>query len=168
VVLSRAAAPLRVAARALTRPVVAWVLFFGTIAASHLPVVFDYVERHAALHELEHLAFFSLGLLFWSRVFDSPPVRAPLGGVRRLGFLLTAGLAETALSVAIMAAHRPLYEPYRALTPRPEHITALADQQFGGAIMFEPASIPLLLAIIWSLVGLLAPRAKRRPEQATT
>lgn len=153
---SRSASPLRVAARFLAVPAVAWVLFVGTIVVSHIPAAFDFTQRHVAVHELEHAVFLGLGLLFWSRVFDSPPFRAPLGGWRRLGFLVTTALAETALSVAIMAQRTPLYEPYTSLTPRPEHLTALADQQLGGAIMFEPASIPLLFAILWSIVGLLA------------
>src|SRR5262249_23263781 len=78
VLRSRAASPLRVSANVLALPAVAWVLFLGTIAVSHLPAVFDFVQRHAAVHELEHLVFLGLGLVFWSRVFDSPPVRAPL------------------------------------------------------------------------------------------
>jgi putative membrane protein len=167
VLRSRGAAPLR-AARLLTLPAVAWALFFGTIAVSHLPAVFDAVQRHVAVHETEHLVFLALGVLFWSRVFDSPPFRAPLGDWRRLAFLLAAALAETALAVGIMAARRPLYEPYSSLTPRPEHLTALADQQFGGAIMFEPASIPLLFAILWSIGSLLSTTARRRREQAAT
>jgi putative membrane protein len=159
---SRAASPLRLLGRAVTVPAVAWLLFFGAIAVSHLPAVFDFAERHAAAHRAEHVLFLALGLLFWSRVFDSPPFRASLTRVRRLGFLLAAGVAETAVSVAIMAAHSPLYEPYRTLTPRPEHLTALADQQLGGAIMFEPASIPLLFAVLWSIGTLLAPKSKPR------
>jgi cytochrome c oxidase assembly factor CtaG len=99
-------------------------------------------------------------LVFWSRVLDSPPFHARLTHVRRLGFLLSAGLAEAALSLVILAQHAPLYAPYRSLSPRTEHLTALADQQLGGAIMLEPASIPLLIAVIWSIGGLLAPRRK--------
>jgi putative membrane protein len=160
-VQSRGAAPLRLAARALTVPAVAWVLFLGAIWISHLPAVFDFAARNAAIHETEHLLFLGLGLLFWSRVFDSPPFHARLIRFRRLGFLLAAVAAETALSVAILAAHRPLYAPYSQLIPRPEHLTALADQQLGGAIMLEPASIPLVLAILWSLGKLGAPGVGR-------
>jgi putative membrane protein len=163
-VRSRGASPLRLAARVLTAPAVAWVLFLGAIWLSHVPAVFDFAARHASFHETEHLLFLGLGLLFWSRVFDSPPFQARLIRYRRLGFLLAAVVAETALSLAILAAHRPLYEPYGRALPKPEHLTALADQQLGGAIMFEPASIPLLLAILWSLGKLGAPTARRASE----
>lgn len=163
---SRKARPLRALARVLAAPAVAWLLFLGVIWLSHLPAVFDFAARHQLFHEGEHGVFLALGLLFWSRAIDSPPFRARLVGARRLGFFVTAGLAETALSVAVLAAHSPLYAPYRTLVPRPEHLTALADQQLGGAIMLEPASIPLLLAILWSIGKLLAPRSRRAPAPA--
>ncbi len=151
---------LRALSRFFAAPVVAWVLFLGVIWLSHLPAVFDSVARRPLVHETEHLVFLATGLLFWSRVLDSPPSHARLTHVRRLGFLLSAGLAEAALSIVILAQHAPLYAPYKSLSPRPEHLTALADQQLGGAIMLEPASIPLLIAIIWSIGGLLAPKRK--------
>lgn len=158
---------LRGAARFFAAPAVAWGLFLGVIWLSHLPAVFDFAARHPLVHETEHLVFLATGLLFWSRVLDSPPFRARLTHVRRLGYLVAAGLSEAALAVVILAQHAPLYAPYRGLSPRPEHLTALADQQLGGAIMLEPASIPLLIAIIWSIGGLLAPR-RGRPHLSPT
>lgn len=153
--------PLRRAARLFSAPAVAWVLFLGPIWLSHLPAVFDFAARHPLVHETEHLLFLGTGLLFWSRVLDSPPFRARLTRVRRFGFLFSAGIAEAALSLVILAQHAPLYAPYKSLFPRPEHLTALADQQLGGAIMLEPASIPLLIAVIWSIGSLLGPRRNR-------
>ena len=44
---SSGAWPLRAAARVVCVPAVAWVLFLGTIAASHLPPVFDLALRNA-------------------------------------------------------------------------------------------------------------------------
>lgn len=155
---------LRPFARVLAEPAVAWILFVGTIWLSHLPSVFDFAARHGAFHDAEHLVFLALGLLFWSRVLDSPPARARLTHLWRLGFLVSAGLAEAALAVLVLAQRTPLYAPYRTLLPRPEHLTALADQQLGGAIMLEPASIPLLLAIAWSIGTLLGPARKVAPS----
>jgi len=162
IVQSHAASPLRMAARLLTSPPVAWALFLGAIWLSHLPAVFDYAAPHPAFHEAEHLVFVATGLLFWSRVFDSPPFHARLTHGRRFAYLLAAGVADAVLSVMILSAHEPLYEPYRTLVPRPEHLTALSDQQLGGLMMMEPASLPLLLAVLWSLGMLIAPRRKPR------
>jgi cytochrome c oxidase assembly factor CtaG len=161
-VRSRVASPLRAVARFLTLPAVAWVLFLGAIWLSHLPTIFDYALGHPLFHESEHLVFVATGLLFWTRVFDSPPFHARLAGARRFGYLLSAGVAEAALSVVILSAHAPLYTPYERVLPRPEHLTPLADQQLGGLMMLEPASLPLLLAILWSLGTLVGPKRKLR------
>lgn len=161
---SRGALPLRGAARVLGSAPVALALFFGVIAVSHLPVVFDFALRNTTFHEGEHMLFLALGILFWSRAIDSPPFHARLTQLRRLAFFLAAGLAETAIALVILAAHSPLYAHYRTLLPRPEHLTPLADQQLGGAIMLEPASIPLLFAIAWSIGKLVGAGARKRGE----
>jgi cytochrome c oxidase assembly factor CtaG len=156
---SRPARPLRSMARVLAAPAVAWLLFVGTIWLSHVPQVFDYALRNSTFHEGEHLAFLLLGVLFWSRAFDSPPFPGRLTRLPRVGFFLTAALAETLLALAILAVHAPIYARLPALVPGPEHLTAIEDQQLGAAIMLEPASIPLLLAILWSIGRWLSDRA---------
>jgi cytochrome c oxidase assembly factor CtaG len=124
-------------------------LFIGTIALSHLPGVFDLALRNSAFHEGEHALFLSLGLLFWSRALDSPPYRARLQPPGATVFFLTAIIAESLLALVIMGARSSLYAPYAALLPRPEGLSAIADQQFGGALMLEPSSLPLLIALLW-------------------
>jgi cytochrome c oxidase assembly factor CtaG len=161
---SPGALPLRAAARVLASPFVALVLFFGTIAVSHLPAVFDFALRNTLFHEGEHMLFLGLGILFWSRAIDSPPFHARVTQLRRLAFFVAAGLAETLVSLAILAAHSPLYSHYRTLLPRPEHLSPIQDQQLGGAIMLEPASIPLLLAVFWSIGTWLGASARKRGE----
>jgi cytochrome c oxidase assembly factor CtaG len=166
-VRSPSASPLRAVARVLTVPAVAAFLFLGTIWLSHLPVVFDYVAAHPLLHESEHLVFFALGLLFWSRALDSPPFHARLTHWPRLGYFVAAALAEAALAVLVLAARNPLYAAYEQVSPRPEHLTVLQDQQLGGAIMLEPAGLPLLFAILWSIGTLIGPKARRRGASTT-
>jgi cytochrome c oxidase assembly factor CtaG len=158
---AQTAAPLRAASRLITAPVAAWVLFVGVIWLSHMPVVFDYAATHPAIHEFEHFLFFALGLLFWSRAFDSPPFHARVTHWHRLAFFGSAAAAEAILGLLILAVHKPLYAPYEGLVTRPEHLPVMADQQLGGAIMFEPASLPLLFAIFWSIGMLRAPRVRR-------
>lgn len=148
---SAGASPVRSAARLLGLPLCAWLLFIGAIAVSHLPVSFDFALRHSAFHEAEHALFLGLGLLFWSRAIDSPPFRARLRPAGAFAFFLTAIVAESLLALVIMGVRSPLYAPYAALVPRPEGLSALADQQFGGAIMLEPASLPLVIALSWAL-----------------
>jgi putative membrane protein len=150
-VRSKGASPLRLIARTLGHPLVAWTLFIGAIAVSHLPGVFDLALRDATFHEGEHALFFALGLLFWSRAFDSPPYHARLRPPGAVVYFAGAMVAESLLALVIMGAHSPLYRPYAVLDPRPEGLSALTDQQYGGAFMFEPGSLPLLIAFLWSV-----------------
>jgi putative membrane protein len=148
----------------LAAPWVAWLLFLGTIALSHLPRVFDFALANSAFHEGEHMLFLSFGLLFWSRAIDSPPFHAPLGPGRCAVYFACAIAAESVLSLIILAAHSPLYEAYESLQPRPDGLSALADQQFGAGIMFEPASIPLLVAMLWGVKRWVDQRTQKQPS----
>jgi putative membrane protein len=159
-------ARLRLVSRILTRPSIAWLLFLEAIAVSHLPAIFDYALRHETFHQAEHAVFLALGLLFWSRAIDSPPFRARLQPAGAVLFFGAAIAAESLLALAIMGAHAPLYQPYATLQPRPEGLSALADQQFGGSFMFEPGSLPLLLAFVWSLKRWLAAAPSPEPTRA--
>ncbi len=150
-VCSGEAHPLRRLARGLARPAVAWVLFLAAIWLSHLPRVFDFALSHGVFHGSEHLLFLALGVLFWSRAIDSPPFHARLAPLGAVVFFFAAMLAESALALIILAARSPLYSGYALLPRGPGAMTALADQQFGAGMMFEPASIPLLLAIGWAV-----------------
>jgi putative membrane protein len=160
----RVGLPLRAAARVLGSAPVALILTFGVISVSHLPVVFDFALRNPTFHEGEHMLFLGLGVLFWSRALDSPPFHARVFRLRRLGFFLVAAATETALALAILAAHSPLYSHYATLLPRPEHLSPIADQQLGGAIMLEPSSIPLLLAVFWSIGKWLGASARQHGQ----
>ncbi|MGZ4309766.1 MAG: cytochrome c oxidase assembly protein [Gaiellaceae bacterium] len=145
------AVPLRLLAGTLGRPPVAWLLFAGTVALSHLPAIFDFALRDPLFHETEHALFLGLGLLFWSRALDSPPFHARLRPPQAALYFATAIAAESVLALAILQARLPVYAPYAAEGHRPGGLTALADQQLGGAVMLEPASLPLLIALIWSV-----------------
>jgi len=154
-------APARGLARFVGRPLVAWLLFNGVVLGSHLPVLFELALRDRGFHEGEHALFVGLGLLFWSRALDSPPLRARVLGVRRFVFFFSAAASEWLLALAILAAHGPLYDHYAQLLPRPEHLSTLADQQFGAGLMLDPLG-PLALAAAWALKVVLSPPASGR------
>ena len=59
-------------------PVPSWLLFSVTLVVWHIPFAYDATLRSPLVHALEHALFFGTGLLFWTRVIDSPPWRSPL------------------------------------------------------------------------------------------
>lgn len=142
------ARPLRAAAHALGRPLVAWLVFDANLLLWHLPVLYDLTLRSRAAHDLEHALFFSTGLLFWAQVFDSAPFRASLDWLWRAAYATTGMLVGWVLAVVLAFAPTPLYPAYAALPSRPGGVSALGDQQIAAGVMWVPGSIVYTVAIL--------------------
>jgi putative membrane protein len=83
-------------ARALDRrfadnPFVTLPLFAVVMLATHVTPLFDYAERHAVAHGVEHALLLFSAILFWVPVLAAAPVHR-LGPLGRLGYLF-AGMA---------------------------------------------------------------------------
>jgi cytochrome c oxidase assembly factor CtaG len=141
-------APLRAAVRVLTTPAVALALFVVTMAVWHLPGLFDATLRSTAIHELEHVLFFATGMVFWSRLVDSPPLWSRLALPVRALYGSLAMLACWILALVLGLASTPFYSGYASLGSRPGGISALSDQHLAAGVMWVPGSIPFVLAVI--------------------
>jgi putative membrane protein len=138
----------RVLWRVAAAPATALVIFVGTLAVWHLPGLWGATLRSPGLHVFEHVTFLASGLLFWSQLIDSPPVRSRLGYPARALHATAAMAASWVLALVIAAASAPLYEGYAELASRPGGISALADEQLAAGIMWVPGSIPFVVAIL--------------------
>jgi putative membrane protein len=141
-------APLRAAARRLTGPMPALVLFLGTLVAWHLPALYDATLHSLAVHELEHALFLATGLLYWSQLIDSPPFRSRLDYLQRALYATVGMAACSALGLVLAFAPSPLYPGYANLASRPGGISALADQHLAGGVMWVPGSLSFTVAIV--------------------
>ncbi len=166
VVRSPTFAPLRGLAHWIALPIPAWLLFNGDLAAWHVPGAYDLTLRNPTVHYLEHLSFIGLGILFWSRVIDSPPFRTRLNYFGRSVFAATGVAATWVLAVVLAIAPSPLYSVYASLAHRPGGFSALTDQQLGAGAMWGPGSIPYGILVFWALYRWLgaddAPPRRRR------
>jgi putative membrane protein len=153
---------LRRTARFLGDPIPSWLLFTVTLIAWHVPVAYDATLRSPVIHALEHAMFFGTGLLFWTRVIDSPPWRSPLAKTARAIYVASALVVSWMLAVVLALATSPLYAPYTAEASRPGGITALADQQLAAGVMWVPGSIPFTIAILFLAYRWLEPKRPRR------
>ena len=142
------ARPLRILVHLSGRPLFAWFLFTANMIVWHLPALYDATVRDEALHDLEHLLFFSTGLLFWRHAIDSPPLRVRLGTVARAAYLIGAMLAGWVLALVLAFATSPLYPAYAGLARRPGGLSALGDQQIAAGVMWVPGSLPYTVAVI--------------------
>jgi cytochrome c oxidase assembly factor CtaG len=148
--------------RRLSTPAVAWLLFNVDLCAWHVPALYGLTLRNTAVHELEHLSFMVLGVLFWMQIVHSPPLRPQLDQAQRVAYVLLAGTVAWGLAVVLAFAPAPLYAAYAHQASRPGGISALTDQHLAAGIMWGPGSVPYALVIFVTLYRWLdSPR--RRP-----
>jgi putative membrane protein len=138
--------------RVLRLAPVAWTLHVAMLWAWHLPSLYEAALRSEAVHVLEHTAFFATALLFWWLLV------APHG--RRLGtgaavmYLFAAALQCTILGALITFARHPWYPSHYATT-RAWGFTPLEDQQLAGLLMWIPAGLVYVAAVVPVLVAAL-------------
>ncbi len=151
----------------LLHPISTWLLFVAALWLWHSPQLYDLALRNAGWHRVEHASFLITAILFWWPVVRPYPSRlAPLRWWL-IPYLFLAGVQGTALAGVITFSDRVLYSHY-AITPNVWGLSALADQNLAGAIMWVPTSIALLIPMLW-IVGqqMSAPAApaQRQPLQ---
>lgn len=108
----------------------------------HAPVPYAAALASHGIFWLMELSLLGSAVALWMAVL-SP--HAPLGPVMAalLGTIMQTGL----LGAVITFARAPLYAPHFATT-EPWGLTALADQQLAGLIMWVPAAVPYLVAAL--------------------
>jgi putative membrane protein len=159
-------APARWAASILAGAVASWLAFNLTLVAWHVPSAYDLTLRSQPVHALEHATFFAVGLLFWTRVVDSPPWRSPLTATTRAIYVGLAMIVSWVLAIVLALAAAPLYAPYAAEAGRPGGISALVDQQLAAGVMWVPGSIPFTVALLFIAYRWLEPKRPRHAHAA--
>ena|SRR5690242_18008593 len=152
-------APVRRAARGLSEPIAAFVLFNGTFLLWHVPALYDLTLRSETVHDLEHALFFGTAVLFWQHLV--PTARPRLGDLGRVVYGTAAVLVGWALAVVLGLASSPAYGAYAELTSRPGGLSALADQQLAAGVMWVPGSVPLTIAVLYAAYRWLEPAETR-------
>jgi putative membrane protein len=100
-------APLRLAAS----PAAGWLALTAVMTVTHLPAVFDTVERHPPLHAAEHAAYLLAGVLFW-RPALGPEGRGKLPRALRLPYLVAAMPAGDLVGMWLVTRGTPAYGAY--------------------------------------------------------
>lgn len=153
--------------RALDRitPWRAWFAFVLVLWAWHAPPLYTAAIGDGPVHDLEHLCFFGAAMLFWWRVLDAAPrARRPMHPALPIALMLAAFVQNEILGVSFALASEPIYGYYATHAFRPLGLSALADQQIGGAIMWIPGGMMLGLAAIL-LIARYADREQRRQQR---
>ena len=118
------------AVRVLTHPLVALPLWLGTYFVWHVPPIYDTaLEQSGWLLNLEHLTYFSAGVLMWWPVVH---VRYS-DGVKAL-YLFGAFVLAAPLGLLLALLPRPIYDFYKD-APQLWGLSDITDQQIAGVTM---------------------------------
>lgn len=154
---------LRTASHALTHPLLAWILSTFALWAWHVPFYYDAAVRSDPVHALEHASFFGTALLFWWALADPAGVFRRARGAALL-YVFTGSLQSAALGALLTLAPEPWYGAHLETT-RPWGLSPLQDQHIAGGIMWVPASMVYLVALV-GLFVLCLREAARNVERA--
>lgn len=121
--------------RLLTKPMVALLLFAGVFAIIHSPAVCDQVCHVRPFYYSVRIVLLLVGILLWwpllSTLVEFPRLSYPL----QVLYLFILTIPMVAVSAPIALAQSVLYSFY-VEGPHPLGLTALADQELGGLVMW--------------------------------
>jgi cytochrome c oxidase assembly factor CtaG len=134
--------------RALANPLLALPIWAGNLALWHLPGPYEAAVENGAVHALEHVAFFTAGVVLWLPVLETLPAPEWFGTGAKLGYIVCVRLVATVIGNVFIWAGSPFYDVYEAgddylgLSPS-------ADQSLAGSLMMIEGSVVTLVAIAW-------------------
>lgn len=141
--------PVRAAARALTRPLIALIIFNGILVFTHWPLVVTATVQHHLLHFGVHALLFFSALVMWTPVV-SPLIELPrLTYPGRCLYLFLQSLVPTIPASFLTFGSKPLYHIYETF-PRLWGISAHTDQLVAGLIMKLLGGF-----ILWTIIAVL-------------
>jgi putative membrane protein len=160
--------------RALGHPLIAFPLWAVNLYVWHVPVLYEGALDHPAVHALEHLCFFAVGVLFWMPVIEPLPGPAWFGTGAKLIYIVAARLAGMVLANVFLWAGEPFYSTYEQAGTR-WGISASSDQGIAGSVMMIVDSVITICAIAWLFLRLASESELRQrlieeghdPEVAT-
>lgn len=132
--------------KVLSFPVVAWLIFAGTMWTSHFLPIFNAALENTWIHRLEHLWYMSAALLFWWPVIGADPSPWRMPHPVRLLYVFLQMPQNSFLALAIYNAGEPLYDHYATLI-RTWGPSALTDQQAAGITMWVFGDMLFLVAL---------------------
>ena len=147
---------LRTVLRFMTAMPVTWPLYVMTLWTWHWPEAYGASLRFEAVHDAQHLSFFTAALLFWWPIVNPAPA---LHGHRhhalRIAYAVPAAFQSQALGLIFAFFSRVLY-PHYEVVPRLWGLTALEDQSVAGLIMMQVEGLTYLLVVLVLVARMLS------------
>jgi putative membrane protein len=132
----------------LANPFIALPIWTFNLVLWHLPFFYEAAVRHSAVHAVEHVAFFSAGIVLWLPVLETLPAPEWFGTGAKLAYVVGVRLVATVVGNVFIwggAAFYDVYDTgddYLGLSPS-------ADQSLAGSLMMLEGSIVTIVALAW-------------------
>jgi putative membrane protein len=150
--------------KAISFPVVTWVLFAGYMWLAHFSPLFEWSLENPLVHQAEHVGFLGTALLFWWPAVAADPSPWRMRHPTRLVYTFLQMPQNTFLGLTLYSATVPLY-PYYLDVARSWGPSVLDDQQIAGGIMWISGDVVFMATIMLILRGLL--RHEERQARAS-
>ena len=111
-----------------------------TIAAWHLPVLYNQAMASHEIHIIQHLFFMVTAVMLWWPVLSQLPELPRLSYPMQMLYLFLATLPMAVVAVYITYSQSLLYPAYSA-APRIFGLSPMQDQLLGGLIMWIPGGL---------------------------
>ncbi|HEY5677032.1 MAG TPA: cytochrome c oxidase assembly protein [Myxococcales bacterium] len=143
--------------RGAYEPLLAAGAFAAVLWCWHTPGPYELTFKSTVVYWFMHLTLFGTALWLWSSLLDAADER--LGAA--IAAALLTGLQMSLLGAIITFAGRPLYAPH-LLTTGAWGLSPMDDQQLGGVLMWVPAGVVFVGALVGGTAALLH-RLERAP-----
>ena len=139
--------------RVFSNPFVALPIWTLNLVVWHLPFFYEAAVAHSAVHALEHISFFTAGIVLWLPVLETLPAPEWFGTGPKLGYILVVRLVATIIGNVFIWGGGAFYDvydtgdDYLGLSPD-------ADQSLAGSLMMLEGSIVTVVALAWLFLRL--------------
>ncbi|MGH3425124.1 MAG: cytochrome c oxidase assembly protein, partial [Nocardioidaceae bacterium] len=133
--------------RVLTHPVLAAVLFVGSLYALYFTNLFAFLMLNHPGHAVMELHFLFVGSLYYYVLVGVDPSPRRLQPLVRFGVLMVTIPFHAFFSIAVMSASTVMGSAYWSQLDRPYRTDLLADQYLGGGVAWAMGEIPLILVL---------------------
>jgi cytochrome c oxidase assembly factor CtaG len=138
-----------------THPVTALTLFVANLWLWHIPAAYDLALRVDPVHDLEHVLYLGIGVLYWSHAVGTSWLAAVLSPGRRLLYLCTGLASMWLLALVLIAQPVAIYAPYLTVVGSVSHMSPITDQRVGIGLMWSVGMIPFDLAIAFAVLRVI-------------
>lgn len=138
-----------------TNPVVALLIFDGSLFALYFTDLFASMMQSHVGHLFMTLHFLGAGYLFFSAVIGVDPNPRKIPYLMQIVVLFAAMSIHAFFSVALMSTTTLIDKGYFASLQTPWLTDLLADQKLGGSIGWAMGEIPILIALVATFINWL-------------